>query len=78
VQAATNRKRKIKVTTDEKLDRLTSVVASLAASVVHRDDQIEAHDRQIDGLIKVAEKQAERMDQLSREWQAYLSTIRPQ
>jgi uncharacterized protein Yka (UPF0111/DUF47 family) len=73
-----------KVTTEEKLDKLTSVVETLAASVVHRDNQIDAHDRQIDGLIRVAEQHAEqmerlgkRMDQLSRDWQAYLTTIRP-
>jgi uncharacterized protein YoxC len=71
---------------------LTEVVKSLAASVVHRDNQIDAHTRQIDGLIKVTsdlakvtaelrrsvEKQAEEMTQLVREWQAYLRTLRPQ
>jgi hypothetical protein len=36
-------------TIDERLDRLTGIVESLAASVVEHDDQIE-------GLIKVAEK----------------------
>jgi len=66
------------VTTEEKLDRLTGIVESLATSVVH-------HDNQIDSLItfgeqlKVAlQEQKERMDQLSREWQAYLRTFRPQ
>ena len=73
------------MTIKEQLESLTGVVSSLAASVVHRDNQIDAHDRQIDGLIKIAEKHAEqlreqkeRMDQLSRDWQAYLTTIRPQ
>ena len=37
------------MTIDERLDRLTGIVESLAASVVEHDSQIEA-------LIKVAEK----------------------
>ena len=59
------------MTTEEKLDRLTGVVESLAASVV-------AHDDQIEKLIAVGLQQKERIDQLVREWQAYLTTIRPQ
>ena len=35
------------MTTDERLDGLTGIVESLAAGVVARDDQIEAHTRQI-------------------------------
>ena len=65
------------MTTEEKLDRLMGVVESLASSVVHHEDQI-------DKLITFAEKlnvalkeQKERLDQFSREWQAYLKAIRP-
>lgn len=65
------------MTTDERIDRLIGVVESLAATVV-------AHDNQIEGLIKVAEKhdehiakQGERIDQLVREWQAYLTRVAP-
>ncbi len=73
------------MTTEEKLDRLAGIVESLAASAVHHDNQIEAHDQQIGKILTILEIQAtrmaeqkERMDQLIREWQAYLRTIRPQ
>jgi len=41
------------MTTEEKIDRLTTIVDSLAASVVHHDDQIGA-------LIKIGEDHAHR------------------
>jgi hypothetical protein len=44
---------------DERLDRLTGVVESLAASVVEHDDQIEV-------LIKVAKEHQEEMADLRR------------
>jgi hypothetical protein len=47
------------MTIDERLDRLTGIVESLAASVVE-------HKRQIEGLIKVAENQQEKMVELRR------------
>jgi hypothetical protein len=63
------------MTTEEQMDRLTGIVESLAASVV-------AHDDQIDGLIKVAEKHREELEQLRRSiaetdrlWQAYLKRL---
>jgi hypothetical protein len=65
------------VTTDERIDRLTGIVESLASTVV-------AHDNQIEALIKIAEKhdeqlakQGERIDSLVRQWQAYLTRIAP-
>ena len=39
------------MTTDEKIDRLTAIVETLAASVV-------AHDNQIGALIEISEKNA--------------------
>ena len=73
------------MTTDERLDRLTGIVESLAASVVEHDDQIE-------NLIKVAEKHQVEMAGLQREmadlrrsqaetlklWEAYLRRLPPQ
>lgn len=71
-----------KVTTEEKLDRLVGIVDSLAASMVHHDDQIEAHDRQIEALIRVAEKHdaqiaalATQIANTERQWQAYINTL---
>ena len=66
------------------LDRLVTVVDTLAGSVA-------AHDSQVDALIRVAEKQAaeshaldKRIDALrdqivniTREWQAYLPRMHP-
>ena len=66
-------------------EELIAVVKSLAASVVHHDDLIEAHDRQIENLIKVADKHfaliAELRESIARtekQWQAYVNTLRPQ
>jgi len=56
------------MTTDERLDRLTNIVDALATTVV-------AHDNQIDGLIKVAERLSTQMADLDRRWQAYLNTL---
>jgi hypothetical protein len=66
------------MTTDERLDRLTGIVESLAASVVGHDDQIEI-------LIKVAQKHEGTMEDLKRAHaeterllQAYLKRLPPQ
>jgi hypothetical protein len=63
------------LTTEEKIDRLTGIVDTLASTVV-------AHDNQIDDLIKVAEKQGTRIESLtgaledmSKQWQAYLNRL---
>lgn len=65
------------MTVEERFERIENILAAVAANVA-------AHDDQIEGLIKVAESQREglaelkdRMDQLSRDWQAYLTTIHP-
>jgi len=66
------------MTTEERLGRLTTIVESLASSVV-------AHDNQIEGLIEVAEKQDAQIAEtraaiadLGRHLQAYLTRIPPQ
>jgi uncharacterized protein (DUF3084 family) len=66
---------KKKMTIDERMDRLTGIVESLAASVV-------AHDNQIEGLIAVAEKHdtqiaalAEQVANTERQWQAYVMRL---
>lgn len=66
------------MTIDERLDRLTGVVESLAASVV-------AHDDQIEGLIQVAQKHDEEMKELRRSianterlLEVYLKRLPPQ
>jgi hypothetical protein len=71
-----------RMTTEEKLDRLTNIVDSLASNVVHHDNQIEAHDRQIEALIQIVEKQSKQIDKteraiasLERQWQAYITTL---
>ncbi|MGA2144132.1 MAG: hypothetical protein ABSH49_04135 [Bryobacteraceae bacterium] len=70
------------MTTDEKLDRLTGIVESLAASAVAHDNQIEAHSKQIGALIDLATKQQKQIDKtfksitaLERQWQAYINTL---
>lgn len=63
------------MTTEQKIDRLTDIVDTLASTVV-------AHDNQIDGLIKVAEKHEielarieSSLASLERQWQAYIRTL---
>ena len=56
-------------------EELIEVVKSLAASVVARDDQIEAHDRQIGALIELASKHEGAIANLERQWQAYINTL---
>lgn len=63
---------------EQRLDRLTAIVESLASSVVHHDDEIEKlihvsdlHQKEIDELRR---SQAETM----RLWQAYLKRLPPQ
>jgi hypothetical protein len=77
------------MTTNEQLDRLAGIVASLSGAVVAHDDKIEAHDRQIEALITIGEQQSQRLDKLlvlteqnaenwknlERQWQAYLNTL---
>jgi hypothetical protein len=73
------------MTIDERLERLTGIVESLAASVVSHDDQIEAlaklaekHDA---GLVELRKGLAElRMEQseTQRLLQAYLRRLPPQ
>jgi len=50
------------------MERLTGIVESLAASVV-------AHDNQIESLIAVAEKHERAIEDMSKQWQAYLNTL---
>jgi hypothetical protein len=56
------------MTIDEKIERLTGIVESLAGTVV-------AHDNQIEGLIKVAEQQSSQIASMERRWQAYINTL---
>lgn len=59
------------------LEKLTGAVNTLAASVIGRDDQTEAHDRQIGALIDLASKHEKAIANLERQLTAYLSTIHP-
>ncbi len=66
------------MTTDERLDRLTGIVETLAGAVTAHDSVLEAHDRQIGALIELAERNQKAMNDLDRRWQAYLNTLRKQ
>ena len=39
------------------------------------DNQIEAHDRQIEALITLAEKHDQALKEMRRQWQAYINTL---
>ena len=47
------------MTIDERLERLTGIVDSLAGSVVARDDKIEARNQRLEKLLALTEESAE-------------------
>lgn len=58
---------------------------TLAGAVAAHDSLIEAHDRQIDALITVADRNQKAIEELrvssanlERQWQAYLNILRRQ
>jgi len=61
----------IALNTAANLDKLTQVAAAIAASVA-------AHDGQIEKLVEISEANTREWQQLRKEWQAYLKSIRPQ
>ena len=66
------------MTVDEKIERLAGNVETNAHAIAPHDDKIEAHDRQVEALITIAEQQSKKMELLQKEWQAYLRTLRPE
>ena len=77
------------MTTDERIEKITTIVDALASTVVAHDHQIESLIRvgeiqgsRIEGLIKEAEIQGSRIarlaqsiESLERQWQAYINTL---
>ena len=70
------------MTTEQKLDSLTGIVETLAGAAAAHDPVLEAHDRQIEALIKLADRSQAEMKELKKEaarterlWQAYLNTL---
>ena len=63
------------MTIDEQIERLTGIVNGLASATVAHGEHIEAHDRQIAGLLKLAEQQTAQIAAIERQWQAYISTL---
>jgi ABC-type transporter Mla subunit MlaD len=49
------------VTTEEKIERLTGIVETLAGSAAAHDDQIGAHTRQIGAMIDLAAAQQQQI-----------------
>ena len=70
------------MTVDERLDRLTGVVETLAGAATAHHSVIEAHDRQIEALIEITAENSRKWELLERqfqdlyrEWQAYIKTL---
>ena len=70
------------MTTEERLDRLTGIVETLASSVVAHDNQIESliavaeqQGGRIQALITAAEKHERAIEDLHKQWQAWLNTL---
>ncbi len=49
-------------------------IEGLARTAEAHQASINAHDAQIEALIKISEENARNWEQLHREWQAYLNT----
>jgi hypothetical protein len=70
------------LTTEEKIDRLTGIVDTLAASVVAHDSRIESliivaeqQGGRIQALITAAEKHERAIEDMHKQWQACLNTL---
>jgi hypothetical protein len=63
------------MTIEEQIERLTGIVNGLASATVAHGEHIEAHDRQIAGLLKLAEQQTAQIASIERQWQAYINTL---
>ena len=70
------------VTVKEHIAEIRAMLNSVGAATVYHDDKIEAHDRQIAELIRLADKQGARIadlvratENLERQWQAYINTL---
>ena len=63
------------MTTEERFQRIEGILEALAASVVARDNQIEAHTKQIGALIDLAAEHHKTTANLEKQWQAYLNTL---
>jgi phage shock protein A len=62
------------MTIEEQIERLTGIVNGLASAVAH-GEHIEAHDRQIGGLLKAVEQLTAQVAATERQWQAYINTL---
>ena len=65
------------MTTDEKIDRLTQIAASPLDSINALERIAAAHTEQIQENSRQIAELGHRIDQLTRDWQAYLATIHP-
>lgn len=63
------------MTIDERMDRLTGIVETLAGSAVAMDSHIEARDRRIAALITLAEQHNQALKETSRQLQAWINTL---
>jgi hypothetical protein len=66
-----------KLTTDERIDRLTGIVETLTGTVGSLATTVLAHDKQLGVLIKLSERHEQAIANLERQWQAYLTRIAP-
>jgi chromosome segregation ATPase len=71
----TQRRKLGHMTIDEKLESLHDSIKGLETIATAHQSTIEAHDRQIEALLKISEENARNWEQLRREWQAYLNTL---
>lgn len=65
------------MTTDEKIDRLTPIAASSLDSINALEHVAAAHTEQIQENSRQIAELGHRIDQLTRDWRAYLTTIHP-
>jgi hypothetical protein len=77
------------VTNKQQIAELKAALTSMGANLVYHDDKIDAHDREIEALLRVAQEHTVQMklldgriaalvsatESLQRQWQAYLNTL---
>jgi len=61
---------------DRMLGSIIQTLKGLSDRLDRLTDSVIAHDAQIDALIEISEKNARNWENLERQWQAYLNTLR--
>jgi hypothetical protein len=65
------------MTTEERFDRIEKVLTALAEAQVKTEDNVDRITAALGQLAETVASHDRQIDTLVRQWQAYLTTIRP-